>query len=92
VSPIFLDKLLSGVGCIGSDLDGKLRIHHLDNYITLIRTSSIKYDVLIRNLSCAHGAHVHILNLDCSMLIQRCLIFFTDEPSHLLYDIARKVG
>jgi hypothetical protein len=35
--------------------------------------------------------HMHILNLDCSMLIQRCLIFSTDEPFHLSYDIVGQV-
>jgi hypothetical protein len=48
------------VGCIGSDLVGKLRIHHLDNDITLIRTYSIKYDIMIGNISCAHATRVHI--------------------------------
>jgi hypothetical protein len=46
-STIFLDGPLSRVGCISSDLDEKLRIWHLSNYIALIRTFVIKFDILI---------------------------------------------
>jgi hypothetical protein len=35
--------------------------------------------------------HIHILNLDCPMFIQRCS-FFIDEPFHLSYNVIQKVG
>jgi hypothetical protein len=47
VTCFFLARFLSCVDYIGSDLDERLRIHHLGNCITLIMTSWIKFDTLI---------------------------------------------